>query len=174
LDSYVARRTAQVGQRVKPGAALMAVVPLHDVWIDANFKETQLAHMRIGQSVEVTSDIYGHAVKYAGKVLELGVGTGGAFALLPSQNATGNWIKIVQRMPVRVVFTHPEQLDKDPLRIGMSLDATVDLNDESGPTLAHQVPSQPAFSTDVYQQQLAHADEEVAQIIHLNMAGSAK
>ena len=174
VTGYVARRTVQVGQRVQPGAALMAVVPLHDVWIDANFKETQLAHMRIGQSVEVTSDIYGHAVRYAGKVLELGVGTGGAFALLPSQNATGNWIKIVQRMPVRVVFTHPEQLDKDPLRIGMSLDATVDLHDESGPTLAHQVPSQPAFSTDVYQQQLAHADEEVAQIVHLNMAGSAK
>lgn len=172
VTGYVARRTVQVGQRVQPGAALMAVVPLHDVWIDANFKETQLTHMRIGQSVEVTSDIYGHAVKYAGRVLELGVGTGGAFALLPSQNATGNWIKIVQRMPVRVIFTHPEQLDKDPLRIGMSLDATVDLHDESGPTLAREVPSQPAFSTDVYQQQLAHADEEVAQIIHQNMAGS--
>lgn len=174
VTGYVARRTVQVGQRVQPGAALMAVVPLHDVWIDANFKETQLTHMRIGQSVEVTSDIYGHAVKYAGRVLELGVGTGGAFALLPSQNATGNWIKIVQRMPVRVIFTHPEQLDKDPLRIGMSLDATVDLHDESGPTLAREVPTQPAFSTDVYQQQLAHADEEVAQIIHQNMAGSTK
>jgi membrane fusion protein (multidrug efflux system) len=174
VTGYVAKRIVQVGQRVQPGASLMAVVPLHGVWIDANFKETQLTHMRIGQSVEVTSDIYGSAVKYAGKVLELGVGTGGAFSLLPSQNATGNWIKIVQRMPVRVVFTHPDQLDRNPLRIGMSLDAKVDLHDESGPTLAQQVPSQPAFSTDVYQQQLLHADERVAQIIHENMAGNAK
>jgi len=172
VTGYVAKRSVQVGQRVQPGAALMAVVPLHAVWIDANFKETQLTHMRIGQPVEVTSDVYGHAVKYSGKVLELGVGTGGAFALLPAQNATGNWIKIVQRIPVRVVFTNPQQLDQHPLRIGMSLNAEVDLHDQSGPMLAQKVPAQPAFSTDVYQQQLANADEKVAQIIHRNMAGS--
>ena len=172
VTGYVAKRSVQVGQRVQPGAALMAVVPLHAVWIDANFKETQLTHMRIGQPVEVTSDVYGHAVKYSGKVLELGVGTGGAFALLPAQNATGNWIKIVQRIPVRVVFTNPQQLDQHPLRIGMSLNAQVDLHDQSGPMLAQKVPAQPAFSTDVYQQQLANADEKVAQIIHRNMAGS--
>lgn len=174
VTGYVAKRIVQVGQRVQPGAALMAVVPLHDVWIDANFKETQLAHMRIGQPVKVTSDIYGHSVKYDGKVLELGVGTGGAFSLLPAQNATGNWIKIVQRMPVRVVFTDPKQLDQDPLRIGMSLDVKVDLHDESGPKLAHEVPTKPAFSTDIYQQQLAHADEQVAQIIRTNMATDVK
>ena len=174
VTGYVAKRIVQVGQRVQPGASLMAVVPLHEVWIDANFKETQLAHMRIGQPVEVTSDIYGHAVKYDGKVLELGVGTGGAFSLLPAQNATGNWIKIVQRMPVRVVFTQPKQLDQDPLRVGMSLDVKVDLHDESGQKLAHQVPTQPAFSTDVYRQQLSHADEQVAQIIQSNMAGNGK
>ena len=174
VTGYVAKRSVQVGQRVQPGAALMAVVPLHEVWIDANFKETQLTHMRIGQPVEVTSDVYGHAVKYRGKVLELGVGTGGAFSLLPAQNATGNWIKIVQRIPVRVVFTDPQQLDQHPLRIGMSLDTTVDLHDRNGLMLAQSVPTQPAFSTDVYQQQLAHADEQVAQIIHKNMAGSAK
>jgi len=172
VTGYVAKRSVQVGQRVQPGAALMAVVPLHAVWIDANFKETQLTHMRIGQPVEVTSDVYGHAVKYSGKVLELGVGTGGAFALLPAQNATGNWIKIVQRIPVRVVFTNPQQLDQHPLRIGMSLNTQVDLHDQSGPMLAQKVPAQPAFSTDVYQQQLANADEKVAQIIHRNMAGS--
>jgi membrane fusion protein (multidrug efflux system) len=174
VTGYVAKRGVQVGQRVQPGASLMAVVPLHEVWIDANFKETQLAHMRIGQPVEVTSDIYGHAVKYDGKVLELGVGTGGAFSLLPAQNATGNWIKIVQRMPVRVVFTNPKQLDQDPLRVGMSLDVKVDLHDESGQRLSHAVPTKPAFSTDVYQQQLAHADEQVAQIIQKNMAASEK
>ncbi len=174
VTGYVAKRSVQVGQRVQPGAALMAVVPLHEVWIDANFKETQLAHMRIGQPVEVTSDIYGHAVKYQGKVLELGVGTGGAFSLLPAQNATGNWIKIVQRVPVRVVFTDPKQLDQHPLRVGMSLDTRVDLHDMSGPMLAQKAPTRPAFSTDVYQQQLAHADEQVAQVIHKNMAGDAK
>ncbi len=174
VTGYVAKRSVQVGQRVQPGAALMAVVPLHEVWIDANFKETQLTHMRIGQPVEVTSDIYGHAVKYDGKVLELGVGTGGAFSLLPAQNATGNWIKIVQRMPVRVVFTDPKQLDQHPLRVGMSLNTRVDLHDKSGPMLAQKVPTRPAFSTDVYEQQLAHADEQVAQLIHKNMAGDAK
>ena len=174
VTGYVAKRTVQVGQRVQPGAPLMAVVPLHEVWIDANFKETQLTHMRIGQPVEVTSDVYGHAVKYNGKVLELGVGTGGAFALLPAQNATGNWIKIVQRIPVRVVFTDPKQLDQHPLRIGMSLNTTVDMHEESGPTLAQKAPTQPAFSTDVFQQQLANADDHVAQIIHKNMAGNAQ
>ena len=174
VTGYVAKRTVQVGQRVQPGASLMAVVPLHEVWVDANFKETQLTHMRIGQPVEVTSDVYGHAVKYNGKVLELGVGTGGAFALLPAQNATGNWIKIVQRIPVRVVFTDPKQLDQHPLRIGMSLNTTVDMHDESGPTLAQKAPTQPAFSTDVFQQQLANADDHVAQIIHKNMAGNAQ
>jgi membrane fusion protein (multidrug efflux system) len=174
VTGYVAKRSVQVGQRVQPGAALMAVVPLHAIWIDANFKETQLDHMRIGQPVEVTSDVYGHAVKYGGRVLELGVGTGGAFALLPAQNATGNWIKIVQRIPVRVVFTDLRQLDQHPLRVGMSLDVRVNLHDESGPMLALKAPTQPAFSTDIFEQQLAHADERVAQIIHLNMAGNAK
>jgi len=173
VTGYVAKRGVQVGQRVQPGAALMAVVPLRQVWIDANFKETQLTHMRIGQSVQVTSDVYGDAVKYHGKVLELGVGTGGAFSLLPAQNATGNWIKIVQRIPVRVVFTDPQQLDRYPLRIGMSLDAKVDLHDQSGPMLARKTPTQVAFSTDVYRQQLAHANAHVAEIIHKNMAGNA-
>jgi membrane fusion protein (multidrug efflux system) len=174
VTGYVAKRSVQVGQRVQPGAALMAVVPLHDIWIDANFKETQLNRMRIGQPVEVTSDVYGHSVKYTGKVLELGVGTGGAFALLPAQNATGNWIKIVQRIPVRVVFTDPRQLDQHPLRVGMSLDTKVNLHDESGPMLALKAPTQPAFSTDIYQQQLANADGKVAQIIRTNMAGNMK
>ena len=174
VTGYVAKRSVQVGQRVQPGAALMAVVPLHEIWIDANFKETQLNHMRIGQPVEVTSDVYGHAVKYGGRVLELGVGTGGAFALLPAQNATGNWIKIVQRIPVRVVFTDPRQLDQHPLRIGMSLDTRVDLHDDSGAMLAQKAPTQPAFSTDIFEQQLANADGKVAQIIHENMAGDAK
>jgi membrane fusion protein (multidrug efflux system) len=171
VDGYVAKRTVQVGQRVQPGTPLMAVVPLHGVWIDANFKETQLTDMRIGQPVEIESDVYGGSVKYKGKVESLGIGTGSAFSLLPAQNATGNWIKIVQRIPVRVVFTDPAQLDKHPLRLGMSLNVDVSLHDQNGPTLAQQAPTQPAFSTDIYKQQLAAADAAIKQIIHANMAG---
>lgn len=174
VTGYVAMRSVQLGQRVAPGAPLMAVVPLHQVWIDANFKETQLTHMRIGQPVEIESDVYGGAVKYKGKVESLGIGTGSAFSLLPAQNATGNWIKIVQRIPVRVVFTDPAQLDKHPLRIGMSLDVEVNLHDQSGPMLSQQPPTQPAFSTDVYEKQSGKADALIAEIIHANMAGSSK
>jgi len=173
VTGYVAMRSVQLGQRIAPGAPLMAVVPLHQVWIDANFKETQLTHMRIGQSVEITSDVYGSAVKYDGKVESLGIGTGSAFSLLPAQNATGNWIKIVQRIPARVVFADPAQLDKHPLRIGMSLDVSVNLHDQNGPMLAQQPPTQPAFSTDVYEQQAAKADALIAEIIHANMAGGS-
>ncbi|UJJ59970.1 efflux RND transporter periplasmic adaptor subunit [Rhodanobacter denitrificans] len=170
VDGYVAKRSVQVGQRVQPGAALMAVVPLHGVWVDANFKETQLTDMRIGQPVTIRSDVYGGAVEYKGKVQSLGVGTGSAFSLLPAQNATGNWIKIVQRIPVRIVFDDPAQLDQHPLRIGMSLDVDVSLHDRSGPMLSQRSPSKPAFSTDVYRQQLAKADAAITQIVHANMA----
>ena len=172
VDGYVAKRSVQVGQRVMPGAALMAVVPLHGVWVDANFKETQLTKMRIGQPVTIESDVYGGAVEYKGKVESLGVGTGSAFSLLPAQNATGNWIKIVQRIPVRVVFDDPQQLEKHPLRLGMSVAVDVSLHDQSGLTLAKQSPTQPAFSTDIYKQQLVKADAAITQIIHANMPGN--
>jgi membrane fusion protein (multidrug efflux system) len=174
VDGYVAKRSVQLGQRIAPGTPLMAVVPLHQAWIDANFKETQLTHMRIGQPVEIHSDVYGGDVTYKGMVQSLGVGTGSAFSLLPAQNATGNWIKIVQRVPVRVVFTDPQQLDKHPLRIGLSTDVTVDLHDQQGAMLALEPPTRPAFSTDVYQQQLHKADDLIARIIHANMAGNGK
>jgi membrane fusion protein (multidrug efflux system) len=173
VDGYVAKRSVQLGQRVAPGAPLMAVVPLHGVWIDANFKETQLTHMRIGQPVEIRSDVYGGAVTYKGKVESLGVGTGSAFALLPAQNATGNWIKIVQRVPVRVFFDDPKQLEEHPLRIGLSTKVDVNLHDQSGPLLSKQAPTQPAFNTDVYQKQLAKADGLIAEIIHANTAGGS-
>ena len=169
VTGYVAKRTVQVGQRVQPGSALMAVVPLHQVWVDANFKETQLTQMRIGQPVELTSDVYGSSVKYKGKIESLGVGTGSAFSLLPAQNATGNWIKIVQRIPVRVVFTDPAQLDKNPLRIGMSMTTDVNLHDQNGPTLAQSARTEPRFSTDVYKDQLADANAQIERIIHENM-----
>ncbi|HEY9512419.1 MAG TPA: efflux RND transporter periplasmic adaptor subunit [Rhodanobacter sp.] len=171
VAGYVAKRSVQVGQRVLPGTALMAVVPLQGVWVDANFKETQLTHMRIGQPVTIESDVYGGAVKYQGKVGSLGVGTGSAFSLLPAQNATGNWIKIVQRIPVRIVFDDPAQLQQHPLRLGMSVTVDVGLHDQSGAMLARQSPTQPVFSTAVYRQQLAHADATITQIIHANLAG---
>ncbi|MED5611573.1 efflux RND transporter periplasmic adaptor subunit [Pseudomonas sp. JH-2] len=169
VTGYVAKRTVQVGQRVQPGAALMAVIPLEQVWIDANFKETQLQHMRIGQPVEIRSDLYGGTVKYQGSVESLGVGTGSAFSLLPAQNATGNWIKIVQRVPVRI-RVDAKQLEEHPLRIGLSMDVNVDLHDQSGPALSQQSPKEALFSTDVYQQQLASADQLIEQLIHANMA----
>ena len=127
--------------------------------------------MRIGQPVDIRADVYGGSVTYKGKVESLGVGTGSAFSLLPAQNATGNWIKIVQRVPVRVFFTDPKQLDEHPLRIGLSTKVSVNLHDTSGPLLAKQAPTQPAFTTDVYKQQLAKADGMIADIIHANMAG---
>ena len=168
VDGYVAKRSVQLGQRVQPGAALMAVVPLHEVWIDANFKETQLTHMRIGQPVDVTADVYGSSIVYKAKIRSLGVGSGSAFSLLPAQNATGNWIKIVQRVPVRVVFTDPKQLDEKPLRLGLSTKVTVSLHDQNGPLLAQQAPTKPEFATDVYDRRLAGADEEIARVIHEN------
>jgi membrane fusion protein (multidrug efflux system) len=171
VDGYVAKRSVQVGQRVQPGTALMAVVPLHQVWVDANFKETQLEHMRIGQPVTLESDLYGGSVEYHGTVESLGVGTGSAFSLLPAQNATGNWIKIVQRVPVRITLDAKE-LDKHPLRIGLSMTLDVSLHDQSGPALAQQPRAKPLFTTDIYKQQLDAADALIKDIVHANMAGS--
>jgi membrane fusion protein (multidrug efflux system) len=136
VDGVVAQRTVQVGQRVNAGAPLMAVVPLSDVWVDANFKEVQLARMRIGQPVRITPDIYGSKVSYHGKIAGLGAGSGSAFAVLPPQNASGNWIKIVQRVPVRIALDAGE-LDRNPLRVGLSVSAEVDVHDQSGPRVAN-------------------------------------
>jgi membrane fusion protein (multidrug efflux system) len=135
VDGVVAQRTVQIGQQIAPGTPLMAVVPLQSVWIDANFKEGQLEDMRIGQPVEVTADIYGGGVTYHGKIVGLGAGSGSAFALLPPQNASGNWIKIVQRVPVRIALD-PKELQDHPLRVGLSVDVSVDVRDASGPAMA--------------------------------------
>lgn len=173
LTGYVAKRTVQLGQRVQPGTALMAVIPLDQLWIDANFKETQLRDMRIGQPVDIEADIYGGDVKYSGTVDSLGAGTGSAFALLPAQNATGNWIKIVQRVPVRI-HINAEELAKHPLRVGLSTNVEVNLHDQSGPVLAQQPPQKASFSTNVYERQLAEADAMIAQLIHDNSAAAGK
>ena len=135
VSGIIAQRTVQVGQHVSAGTPLMAVVPLDDVWIDANFKEVQLAAMRVGQPVTVTADIYGGAVTYHGSVAGLGAGTGSAFAVLPPQNASGNWIKIVQRVPVRITL-EPAQIRAHPLRVGLSVSVDVDVHDKSGPLVS--------------------------------------
>ena len=126
VSGYVSKRSVQLGQRIAAGSPLMAIVPLEQIWIDANFKEGQLKHIRIGQPVEVIADVYGSDVKYKGTVVGFSAGTGGAFSLLPAQNATGNWIKVVQRVPVRVALD-PEEVKAHPLRIGMSTTATVNI-----------------------------------------------
>ncbi|KPC49784.1 HlyD family secretion protein [Amantichitinum ursilacus] len=168
VTGYVAQRTVQVGQRVQPGTPLMAVVPLNQVWVEANFKETQLQHMRIGQPVTLKADLYGSGVEYHGKVESLGVGTGSAFSLLPAQNATGNWIKIVQRIPVRITLD-PKELEAHPLRIGLSMAVDVELHNQDGPALSQTAATTPVFTTDIYKQQLAAADQLIADVIHSNL-----
>jgi membrane fusion protein, multidrug efflux system len=135
VDGFVAKRSVQLGQRVQAGAPLMSVIALNQVWIEANFKESQLRNLRIGQPVELVADVYGKKVEYAGKIEGLGAGTGAAFALLPAQNATGNWIKVVQRVPVRIALD-AKQLVEHPLRVGLSMDAKVDISQTGGAMLA--------------------------------------
>ncbi|AKJ30004.1 HlyD family efflux transporter periplasmic adaptor subunit [Caldimonas brevitalea] len=142
VEGHVARRSVQIGQRVQAGAPLMSVVPLKQVWVDANFKESQLQRLRIGQPVTLIADVYGSKVEYHGKVEGLGAGTGAAFSLLPAQNATGNWIKVVQRVPVRVALDARE-LEAHPLRVGLSMEARVDVADQGGKTLADAPRRQP-------------------------------
>jgi membrane fusion protein, multidrug efflux system len=135
VDGVVAQRTVQVGEQVAPGTPLLAIVPLSNVWVDANFKEVQLTRMRVGQPVTLTADIYGSGVTYHGYVAGLSPGSGAAFALLPPQNASGNWIKIVQRVPVRIKID-PADLRAHPLRVSLSVNVSVDVRDESGPAIA--------------------------------------
>ena len=169
INGYVAKRSVQLGQRVQPGATLMAVIPLEQVWVDANFKETQLGKMRLNQPVELTSDVYGSDVQYTGKLVSLGLGTGAAFSLLPAQNASGNWIKIVQRVPVRIALD-PKQLAEHPLRLGMSMSVDVGIRDQSGPVLPAATPAKPVLSTQAYAKQLSDADALIERIIRDNLA----
>jgi membrane fusion protein (multidrug efflux system) len=167
VTGYVAKRNVQLGQRVASGSALMSIIPADQLWVEANFKESQLADVRIGQPVELTADLYGSRVVYRGKVIGLSSGTGAAFALLPPQNATGNWIKIVQRVPVRVALD-PAELQAHPLRIGLSMQARVDTRDRAGPVLAPQAEMKPVFATDVYSAHTKEADALIASIIQAN------
>ncbi|MCK9367349.1 MAG: HlyD family efflux transporter periplasmic adaptor subunit [Metallibacterium scheffleri] len=171
VTGYVAQRTAQLGQRIQPGQPLMQVIPLSHLWVDANFKETQLTDMRIGQPVTMTSDLYGSGAVFHGAVVGLGAGTGSVFALLPPQNASGNWIKVVQRLPVRISIDASD-LAKHPLRLGLSMDVDVDIRDRKGQVLAQQPSSQPAAITTVYAHELAGADAAAARIIQTAAAAA--
>lgn len=173
VDGYVAKRTVQLGQRVAAGAPLMSIIPLNQVWVDANFKEVQLRNIRIGQPVKLTADLYGKKMEYKGTVAGLGAGTGAAFSLLPAQNATGNWIKVVQRVPVRVMLD-AEQLAQNPLRVGLSMEATVDVTDQSGKSLADAPRTASATQTDVYTVLDQQANNEVRKVIAANLGRGAK
>ncbi len=169
VDGYIAKRGVQLGQRIAPGKPLMAVIPLDQVWVDANFKESQLHHIRIGQPVALAADMYGSDVEYQGVVVGLGAGTGSAFSLLPPQNATGNWIKVVQRLPVRISLD-PKQLEQNPLRIGLSMTADIDISDDSGAQLTQSSDTlQAAYATTVYEHAGHAAEDLVEQIIKANI-----
>ncbi|MDA5545816.1 MULTISPECIES: multidrug efflux MFS transporter periplasmic adaptor subunit EmrA [Yersinia] len=167
ITGFVSRRSVQVGAEIANGAPLMAVIPANEMWIDANFKETQLANMRIGQPATVVTDFYGDDVVFQGKVVGLDMGTGSAFSLLPAQNATGNWIKVVQRLPVRIQLD-AKQLAEHPLRIGLSTRVRVDTADVEGQVLAQNVRKEPAFVTNALSLDLAPVNQMISDIVHAN------
>ncbi|MDO9434312.1 efflux RND transporter periplasmic adaptor subunit [Hydrogenophaga sp.] len=164
VEGYVARRNVQLGQRLQAGAPLLSVIALDQVWVDANFKESQLKNLRIGQPVDLTADVYGSKVVYHGVIEGLGAGTGAAFALLPAQNATGNWIKVVQRVPVRVRLDAKELVDH-PLRLGLSMEARVDVSKTDGRMLADAAAAPVSVQTEVFEQDNREADARVQQLI---------
>ena len=172
VDGYVAKRTVQLGQRVAAGTPMMSIIPLKQVWVDANFKEVQLRNIRIGQPVSLVADLYGKKVEYKGTVAGLGVGTGAAFSLLPAQNATGNWIKVVQRVPVRIALD-PKQVAANPLRVGLSMDAEVDVSNKDGKMLADA--PRPAAQAEVHAYGVPGdaADQDVRRVIAANTGRAA-
>src|ERR1700704_512002 len=170
VSGFVAKRAVQLGQRVSPGSPLMAIVPLDQVWVDANFKEPQLTDMRGGQPVTLKADIYGRSVNYHGKVVGFGAGTGSAFALLPAQNATGHWIKIVQRVPGRIALD-PQELAAHPLQVGLSMQVDVDTHQRTGDRLPQLTQSTPAYATSVFHSLDEIADGRRKAIIAANEAG---
>ena len=171
VTGYVAKRNVQLGAHVDGSAPLMVVVPLDQIWVNANFKESQLGRIRTGQAVTLSSDLYGSGVAFHGTVVGVDAGTGSAFALLPAQNATGNWIKVVQRVPVRVAIAR-EDVAAHPLRIGLSMD--VDVNTRASADPVAGVPAAPAYATTVYDQRLAGAEQLIVSIITSNCRGGDK
>jgi membrane fusion protein (multidrug efflux system) len=168
VSGYVAERSVQLGQHIQAGEALMTVIPLHSLWVDANFKEVQLRNLRIGQKAEVRSDLYGGAFIFHGHVEGMSAGTGAAFSLLPPQNASGNWIKVVQRVPVRIRIDDNDLIQR-PLRVGLSATVTVDTTSRDGPVLAMQSSDRPVGDTQVYTQDLEKANAEADAVVRRNL-----
>ncbi len=166
VSGYIAKRAVQVGQRVAPGTPLLSVVPLNSLWVDANFKEGQITKMRIGQPVTLHADLYGDDITYHGKIAGMSAGTGSAFSLLPAQNATGNWIKVVQRIPVRIALD-PKELEKNPLRVGLSMHVQVDISDQSGKSVAVTAADNKTtvYQTAVFDHSVVDADSRIQKII---------
>lgn len=173
VGGYVAKRAVQVGQRIQPGTPLMSIVPLDALWVDANFKEDELRRIRIGQPVRLEADVYGGDVEYRGRVEGLAAGTGSVFALLPAQNATGNWIKVVQRVPVRIALD-PAELRAHPLRVGLSMRVVVDTHDASGAQLAVTPRTAPRWESATQDPALAAADRRIAEIVSANAAAPTR
>jgi membrane fusion protein, multidrug efflux system len=168
VTGYIAERSVQLGQHIQAGEALMTVIPLHALWVDANFKEVQLRNLRIGQKAEVRSDLYGGSFIFHGRVQGMAAGTGAAFSLLPPQNASGNWIKVVQRVPVRIRIDDND-LVKSPLRVGLSTTVTVDTTTRDGPVLAPEANDEPVGDTQVYTQDLEKANAAADAVVRRNL-----
>jgi len=168
VTGYVAERSVQLGQHIQAGQALMTVIPLNALWVDANFKEVQLRYLRIGQPAQVRSDLYGGSFIFHGHVQGMSAGTGAAFALLPAQNASGNWIKVVQRVPVRIQIDDGD-LAKSPLRVGLSATVTVDTTNRDGPVLPTKAADTPVGDTRVYSQDLDKAAAEADAVVRRNL-----
>ena len=169
VDGYIAKRNAQVGENVGVGRPIMAVIPANQMWVDANFKETQLKDMRVGQKAKIIFDFYGDDIVFEGTVDGIEMGTGSAFSLLPTQNATGNWIKVVQRVPVRISLD-PKQLQEHPLRLGLSALVNVDVSDTKGSTLRQEKRTAPLYKTNVLNYNESSLDQTIQKIIQHNMS----
>jgi len=169
VSGYVAKRNVQLGSHVTPGTPLMSIVPLDQLWVDANFKESELRNIRVGQAATIETDLYGSKVVYHGKVQGMSAGTGSAFSLLPAQNATGNWIKVVQRVPVRITLD-PKELAAHPLRIGLSTTVTVDTSHGEGATLDQPMMAATVYSTKALNQPVDEAVKMADTIIAQNLA----
>ncbi|CAN7437126.1 HlyD family secretion protein [Duganella sp. LjRoot269] len=167
VSGYVAKRSVQIGARATPGTSLLSIVPLDQLWVDANFKESELRNIRVGQPARIEADMYGSKVEFHGKVVGLSAGTGSAFSLLPAQNASGNWIKVVQRLPVRIALD-PQELAAHPLRIGLSTTVTVDISKTDGPVLGAPMPQAPVYTTQALAQPLQQAATAADAIIARN------
>jgi len=168
VSGYVAKRSVQIGARATPGTSLMAIVPLDQLWVDANFKESELRNIRVGQPARIVADMYGSKVEFHGKVVGLSAGTGSAFSLLPAQNASGNWIKVVQRLPVRIALD-PKELKEHPLRIGLSTTVSVDISKTDGPVLGSSMPQAPVYATNTLAQPLDQAKAAADAIVARNL-----